>query len=208
MKFRVKNFVECNNIGKKASMKLWHERFGHINCRSIKKTVDRKMVENLEIDGNDELFCESCQFGKQARKSHKRMKRDRATKPGEMIHTDVCGSVNIASPSGSRYFVLFKDDCSGYNTVYFLKQKSEVLDKFKQFKILVETQTGNRSKIVRSDRGKGEYINKEFEEYLRKEGILHELSAPYTPQQNGRSEREMRTIVESARTMLINKNLE
>ena len=65
MKLRVKNFAECN-IGKKASMKLWHERFGQINCRSIKKAVDRKMVENLEIDGNDEFFCESCQFGKQA----------------------------------------------------------------------------------------------------------------------------------------------
>lgn len=50
-------------------------------------------------------------------------------------------------------------------------------------------------------------MNREFQGFLEKEGISHECSAPYTPQQNGRSEREMRTIVESAKTMMINKNV-
>lgn len=52
-----------------------------------------------------------------------------------------------------------------------------------------------------------EYMNKDFQELLKNMGIYHECSAPYTPQQNGRSERELKTIVECARTMLINKQV-
>jgi transposase InsO family protein len=40
------------------------------------------------------------------------------------------------------------------------------------------------------------------EEYLDEEGIKHELSAPYTPQQNGIVESKNRTLIEKARTML------
>lgn len=208
MKFRVKPTPECNlSNTKENSLQLWHNRLGHVNCDAIKKTADKKMVKNLEIVERKDFFCESCQFGKQPRKPHQSSQREKTKYPGEMIHSDVCGPMSIPSPSGSRYFVLFKDDCSGYRTVYFLKHKSDVLSKFKEYKTLVENQTGNRIKIVRTDQGKGEYINADFHEFIKKSGIYHECSAPYTPQQNGRSEREMRTIVESARTMLINKNV-
>ncbi|CAG9839428.1 unnamed protein product [Diabrotica balteata] len=204
MKFRVKPIVECN-LASKSSIKLWHDRLGHINFTTIKKTAN--LVDNMRVDNKEEFFCETCQYGKQSRKTHKSLTRSISDKPGEMIHTDVCGPVKISSPSGSKYFVLFKDDCSSYCSVYFLKHKSGVLNKFKYFKILIENQTGNKIKILRSDQGKGEYINNDFQDFIRKNGILHECSAPYTPQQNGRSERQLRTIVESARTMLINKNV-
>ncbi|GBP45809.1 Retrovirus-related Pol polyprotein from transposon TNT 1-94 [Eumeta japonica] len=59
---------------------------------------------------------------------------------------------------------------------------------------------------LHTDNGR-EYVNKVFKEYLDKEGIVHELTAPYTPEQNGRAEREIRTIVESARSMLYARDL-
>jgi transposase InsO family protein len=40
------------------------------------------------------------------------------------------------------------------------------------------------------------------EEYLEEEGIKHEFSAPYTPQQNGVVERKNRKLIDMARTML------
>ncbi|KAJ8938026.1 hypothetical protein NQ314_011623 [Rhamnusium bicolor] len=64
MNFRVKTPPECN-ISSKSSMKLWHDRLGHINCNTIKKTVDKNMVKNLHIDNKEEFFCEPCQLGKQ-----------------------------------------------------------------------------------------------------------------------------------------------
>lgn len=89
-----------------------------------------------------------------------------------MIHSDVCGPLNVKFPRGSRYFVLFKDDCIGYRTLYFLQHKSEVFDRFKEYEALVVTQTNNRIKVLRTDNGKD--LSQEFGDFLRKRGIVHE----------------------------------
>jgi hypothetical protein len=44
--------------------------------------------------------------------------------------------------------------------------------------------------------------NLQVEKYLEEGGIKHEVSAPYTPQQNGVVERKNRTLIDMARTML------
>ena len=56
-------------------------------------------------------------------------------------------------------------------------------------------------KKIRSDNG-SEFKNLQVEEFLEEEGIKHEFSAPYTPQQNGVVERKNRTLLDMARTML------
>jgi transposase InsO family protein len=56
-------------------------------------------------------------------------------------------------------------------------------------------------KKIRSDNG-SEFKNLQVEEYLEDEGIKHEFSAPYTPQQNGVVERKNKTLIDMARTML------
>lgn len=64
----------------------------------------------------------------------------KAEKPGDVIHSDVCGSMNIESFSGSRYFVLFKDAANAYRVVYFLRQNSELFCEFKVLKPPGKTQ--------------------------------------------------------------------
>ena len=66
---------------------------------------------------------------------------------------------------------------------------------------MVEKQTGQSIKILRTDRG-GEYESKEFIQYLKDSGIVHERTIPDTPQQNGLAERFNRTIVGAAKSML------
>jgi transposase InsO family protein len=56
-------------------------------------------------------------------------------------------------------------------------------------------------KKIRSDNG-SEFKNLQVKEFLEEEGIKHEFSAPYTPQQNGVVERKNRTLIDMARTML------
>jgi len=68
--------------------------------------------------------------------------------------------------------------------IYFLKKKSNVLDKFKEFKALVENQTEKKIKVFRTDNGR-EFCKKEFEEFCKKCGITRQNTTPYTPQQNG-----------------------
>ncbi|KAE9278534.1 hypothetical protein PR003_g28491, partial [Phytophthora rubi] len=105
------------------------------------------------------------------------------------------------TPGGCTYAVTFIDDFSRHVTVYFMKKKAEVLEKFKMFKAGMENATGRKIKRIRSDNG-GEYTGRLFKEYLSKQGIRHEKTVPYTPQQNGLAERMNRSLVEMARCML------
>ena len=87
-----------------------------------------------------------------------------------------------------------------------MQKKSEVFNIFKKFKNLVENQSGKSIKILRSDRGK-EYNNKEFDQFYEDEGIEHQTSVSYSPQQNGVSERKNKIVMEIARSMLKEKCL-
>ena len=127
-----------------------------------------------------------------------------ATQLLELIHSDVNGPMRTTSHGGAKYFVTFIDDFSRKTFVYFMKQKSEVLDHFKIFKALVEKQTGFEIQKLRSDNG-GEYTSKAFKQFCEQHGIERQFSTPYTPQQNGVAERKNRTLFESARCMLQHK---
>eukprot|EP00253_Pinus_taeda_P029735 PITA_29735 len=114
--------------------------------------------------------------------------------------------MQAASLAGSQYFLTFIDDFTRKTWVYFLKNKSEVFEKFRNFKALVENQSGLHIKVLRTDRG-GEYISKEFLIFCRENGIHKQFTARYTPQQNGVAERNNRTIMDMARSMLKAKYL-
>jgi hypothetical protein len=64
-----------------------------------------------------------------------------------------------------------------------------------------QNEFGLRIKKIRSDNGT-EFKNSQIEGFLEEEGIKHEFSSPYTPQQNGVVERKNRTLLDMARTML------
>merc|ERR1719351_723589 len=66
---------------------------------------------------------------------------------------------------------------------------------------LAQNQFEVKIKKVRSDNGT-EFKNANVDTFLDEEGISHEFSATYTPQQNGVVERKNRTLIEMARTML------
>src|SRR5262249_8895501 len=109
--------------------------------------------------------------------------------------------MNCESLGGKHYYLLMIDDFSRMKFIYFLEKKNEALDYFKTFKAEVENQAERKIKILRSDNG-GEYTSNEFENFLSDAGIIHQVSTPHTPQQNGVSERANRTIVEMVRCML------
>eukprot|EP00253_Pinus_taeda_P026116 PITA_26116 len=71
----------------------------------------------------------------------------------ELVHSDVFGPVKVPSLGKSVYYVSFIDDFSRNTWIYFLKKKSEVFDRFKEFKALVENQTEKKIKVLRTDNG-------------------------------------------------------
>ena len=90
--------------------------------------------------------------------------------------------------------------------MYVIKQKSDVFEQFCEWKAEVEKLLGRSLKTLRTDNG-GEFTSKEFEKYLRKEGIKHELTIPKCPEQNGVAERLNRTLMEMVRSMLADSEL-
>ena len=79
-------------------------------------------------------------------------------------------------------------------------------ENFKKFKALVEKESGCYIKCLRTDRG-GEFLLDEFSDFCDENGIRRELTAPYSPEQNGVAERKNRIVVKMARCMLKEKKL-
>ena len=124
----------------------------------------------------------------------------------ELVHTDICELNGILTRGGNRYFITFIDDSSRFTYVYLLKNKDAAFNVFKVYKSEVENQLGKKIKIIRSDRG-GEYFSNEFIVFCEDHGIIHECSAPRTPEQNGLAERKNRTFLEMINAMLLNAEL-
>ena len=94
---------------------------------------------------------------------------------------------------GKKYFITFIDDFTRYCYEYLLNSEDEIMNMFITYKAEVENQLNKNIKILKSDRG-GEYESNYFSALCAKFGIIHQTTAPYTPQQNGIAERKNRTL--------------
>ncbi|GJS60506.1 retrotransposon protein, putative, ty1-copia subclass [Tanacetum coccineum] len=177
---------------------LWHCRLAHINKKRIKQLQQDGLLKSTDDESFDK--CESCLSGKMTKKPFP-YSNERAKDLLGIIHTDVCGPLRHVSRQGASYFITFTDDYSRYGYVYLLKHKHEVFETFKVFKNEVENQLGKTIKAIRSDRG-GEYISQEFKDYLKANGIVQQLTPPYTPQHNRVFERRNRTLLDMVRSMM------
>ena len=70
----------------------------------------------------------------------------RAKEPLQLVHSDVCGPLNVLARGGHEYFILFIDDYSRYGYVYLMQKKSETFGKFKEFLAEAEKQLGKSLK--------------------------------------------------------------
>ena len=145
---------------------VWHRRFGHLGVGSLQRLSRDRLTDGFDYNASQQLT--SCD----------------ETCP----HSDVCGKVNEKSLGGAEYFLSFIDDMTRYVWVYPLRTKDEVYEKFCEWKAMVELATGKRLKVINTDNG-GEYTSREFETYLKAEGVRHELTIPKNPEQNGVAER-------------------
>lgn len=181
------------------SLQEWHEKLAHQNFRRILRGA------GIETKGEDP-YCEACVLGKAHRQPFP-ASETQTSEVGELVHADLCGAMEQNSFGNSRYFLLFKDDFSQFRKLYFLQNKTEVVDCFRNYLQRVVNETGRNVKTFRTDNGL-EFVNEEMRQIVFDQGIRHERTVAYTPEQNGKAEREDRTLVESARTMLQSKSLD
>ena len=185
----------------KSVMGIWHDRLGHPG-QEISRLMKNSHPEVQCLDGN----CEVCVKAKMKQLPYTESK-NRASYPLELIHSDVCGPIEPVSFDGQKYFVIFEDDYSKYVSVFTIKDRSSVLECFRTFRQMLEARcTPYKIRALRTDQGR-EYLSGAFEEYLKDEGIEHQLSVAYCHQQNGRAERCLQKLQQSARSLLIGGNV-
>ena len=204
--FKLNVMTIVNNKNKSSaylleSSNLWHGRLGHVNYDTLRRLINLDHIPSFHINSNHK--CEICVEAKLTRSSFQTIERN--TEPLELIHTDVCDLKFVQTRGGNKYFITFIDDCTKYCYVYLLKSKDEALEKFILYKNEVENQLNRRIKRLRSDRG-GEYETP-IGDYCAKYGIVHEVTAPYSPQSNGVAERKNRTLKEMMNAMLLSSGL-
>jgi len=98
------------------------------------------------------------------------------------------------------------DDFTHFLHIYPLSKKSDVFNTFKQYYALVTAKYGSSLLVLSCDNG-SEYSSNQFKQFCSEKGVKLQYTIPYTPEQNGHSERMNRTITERARSMLADSNL-
>ena len=197
-------FSSHHDEGTFPSSLLWHARFGHLNYDSL-RLLKKNGVDGLPTIPRKPKECDACILGKHSKQpfhdSH-----SRAHRKLELVHSDLCGPMPIASANGNKYMMTFIDDYTRMCWIYLLKNKSDAFQTFKNFHAWIENDAQTHIGSLRTDNGK-EYTSNEFENYLRQHGIKHQTTVPYNPQQNGVAERMNRTILNMVRSMLFFKNV-
>jgi transposase InsO family protein len=126
----------------------------------------------------------ACQTGKQVGAHHPHKNIMTIDRPLELLHMDLFGPIAYINIGGSKHCLVIVDDYSRFTWVFFLQEKSQTQETLKGFLRRAQNEFGLRIKKIRSDNGT-EFKNSQIEGFLEDEGIKHEFSSPYTPQQNG-----------------------
>ncbi|KAJ4776116.1 hypothetical protein LUZ62_060373 [Rhynchospora pubera] len=174
-------------FGVRTTASIWHDRFGHPSHSTTLKILKDFA---LPCSSFSLAHCHDCIVAK----SHKlpfTSSISSTSSPLEIVYSDVWGPSPFVSNNGFRYYIIFVDDFSRFTWIFFMANKSEVSTIFTRFKAQVENLFSCSIKTLRTDGGT-EYkpIANTFPQ------IVHQMTCPYTPEQNGVSERKHRHIVE------------
>lgn len=190
---------------------LWHQRFAHLNPVDLKRILTPRLYLGDSFSHPNKHLaskCETCALTKAKVKYQRKYRPRKASRPLELIHSDLCGPISPQSRSHHKYFIIFVDDYTRAVDVRFLPSKradivTQAFQDYKREKEAECAEQGYKIARFRCDNGKGEYDNDLFRAELRESNISFEPAPPYTQHKNGVSERWIQTICRRARAMMI-----
>ena len=183
------------------SMQLLHNRLSHPNKHAMQ--IILKTQPSHVVNTHSLSFCDACQYGK-LHQFHFPVTEIKTRAPLELIHADLWGLASMPSKDGYKYYISFVDNFTRYCWIFPLTLKSEALDTFKHYKLLVEKQFSLSIKTIQSDM---ESEFRAFRSFLQQQGIHIRFSCPHTHHQNRVVERKHRHIIETDLTLLAEVNL-
>jgi hypothetical protein len=180
-------FIANSITSTKLTLKELHEILGHQSIPKILEMIKIGLIDENEVkreENDSKIECKTCLLAKSTRKKFAKTKSiPPAKEVGDVIHSDLCGPISPLTLGKNSYSAIYTDDKSDFSMLTLIKKKSENETVIKEVRKYIKTQTGQKMKKLISDGG-GEYTGNNFKEYLRKKGITHEITPPYTPQRN------------------------
>ena len=176
----------------------WHRRLAHAGEPALRLFAEAAGLKGIKKNP-DASKCDVCAEARQAREPFQRSE-SQATERLELLHSDVVGPIHVPSIGGACYAVTLMDDCTRMAELKCIARKSDAFEWMKTTMRQWERQTGCKAKTVRTDHGT-EFLGR-LQAFFDERGIVHQTSADYTPEQNGRAERLNRTVFEKVRAQL------
>ena len=149
--------------------------------------------------------CIPCIVGKSLQQSYSH-NGHRALKIGELLHMDICGPYPVQAPRGEKYFFNILDDKSNWGFTFGLKLKSDAFSCYLSMEAFLERSNGIVVLTIRCG-GELELTAGHMGEHLASKGIVVQHTVAYAHQQNGKSERYIRTIEEGGQALLADSSL-
>ena len=185
---------------------LWHRCFGHIGMDATRAALTKAYVKGVQFEGpflRD--HCVSCIIGKSPRQSYSHHGH-RASKIGELLHMDLCGPYPVQGPRGEKHFYNILDDKSNFGFTFGLRHKNDAFSHYKATESFIERATGVTILAIRCG-GELELTSGDMGKHLAAKGIVVQKTVPYAHEQNGKSERYIRTMEEGGQALLADSGL-
>ena len=110
------------SIESRQTLNVWHRRLAHLNHATIQKMAVQGSIKGLVLSNSNRSFCPGCTYGKHSKAPFPTDEhRIRSMTPCDLIHSYLCSPMSTPSVGGALYFVLFKDDCSGFRVIECIK---------------------------------------------------------------------------------------
>jgi hypothetical protein len=152
---------------------LWHRRLGHVGMKQLNKLIKHDLVRGLkDVTFKKDKLCSACQARKQVGNTHSKKSMMSTSKPLELLHMNLFGPITYTSIGGNKYGFVVVDDFTGYTSVFFLVDKSDVFATFKTFIKRIHNEFETTIKKVRSDNG-SEFKNTRVDNLCDEFGIRH-----------------------------------
>lgn len=195
-------------ISKTSKLDLIHKRLNHLNKDYLIKSLNSS--KGLIRDKDKEFYkedlsnCDSCYEGKFTKIGSK----EPFTSTSNLIYLDIdiAGPFRTSGLKGERYFLAITDRGTRTIWVYPIKFKSDALDILISFYKIIETQFNTKIKALRLDNAK-EFKSSKWDLFCKNKGIICEYTSPYSPSQNGISERLNRFLIERLIAISKEKNI-
>lgn len=181
-----------------------HKKLGHTSYDKI--IMLAKQSDSIKLTDVNKVVCQDCIKAKIHDSTHNTRSTPKQTKPVASLHFDTFGPINPPGVEGEKYGVIGKDEATRYKFFSAVKTKDQVKDVVKRVINYLKLTLNLSVLSIITDNGL-EYVNTDLSSFLDGLGILHYKSQPYCPKQNGFIEREVRSIKEMARSMLVSSKL-